>query len=141
MKCEINCILVFSSNYNLQIFFFKIYMYNFILCHWLLHVVVVLSHLYAAKVIVAVYDYLWNIMIIVMVRQSRNVLIRRSDGFIECTYYAYRLKQRKYFCPLKTLKYVKYCRPIVLSSFGIFLPTQDIGLFELKCYFYDFNIP
>ena len=54
---------------------------------------------------------------------------------------AYRLKQRKYFCPLKTLKYVNYCRPIVLSSFGIFLPTQDIGLFELKCYFYDFNVP
>ena len=56
-------------------------MYNFIICHWHLHVVV-LSHLYAAKVIVAIYDYLWNIMIIVMVRQSRNVLIRRSDGFI-----------------------------------------------------------
>ena len=63
-------------------------MYNFIICHFLLHVVV-LSHLYAAKVIVASYDYLWNIMIIVMVRQSRNVLIRRSDGFIECTHYAY----------------------------------------------------
>ena len=47
-------------------------MYSFIICHWLLHVVV-LSHLYAAKVIVAVYDYLWNIMIIVTVRQSRNV--------------------------------------------------------------------
>ena len=60
-------------------------MYNFIICHWLLHVVV-LSHLYAAKVIVTVYDYLWNIMIIVMVR---NVLIPRSDGFIECTHYAY----------------------------------------------------
>ena len=30
-------------------------MYNFIICHWLLHVVV-LSHLYAAKVTVAVYD-------------------------------------------------------------------------------------
>ena len=59
----------------------------FKICHWLLHVVV-LSHLYAAKskVIVAVYDYLWNIMIIVMVRQSHNVLIR-SDGFIECTHY------------------------------------------------------
>ena len=54
-------------------------MYNFIICHWLLHVVVVYSHMYVAKVIVAVYDYLWNIMIIVMVRQSRNVLIRRSD--------------------------------------------------------------
>ena len=63
-------------------------MYNFKICHWLLHVVV-LSHLYAAKVIVAVHDYLWNIMIIVMVRQSRNVLIRRIDGFIECTHYAY----------------------------------------------------
>ena len=63
-------------------------MYNFKICHWLLHVVV-LSHLYAAKVIVAVYDYLWNIMIIVMVRQSRNVLIGRSDGFIECTHYTY----------------------------------------------------
>ena len=63
-------------------------MYNFIICHWLLHVVV-LSHLYAAKVIVAVYDYLWNIMIIVMVHQSRDVLKRRSDRFIECTHYAY----------------------------------------------------
>ena len=58
-------------------------MYNFIICHWFFHVVVVLSHLYAAKVIVALYDLdLWNIMIFVMVRQSRNVLIRRSDGFI-----------------------------------------------------------
>ena len=71
-------------------------MYNYIICHWLLHVVV-LSHLYAAKVlacfhissILAVYDYHWNIMIIVMVRQSRNVLIQMSDGFIECTHYAY----------------------------------------------------
>ena len=63
-------------------------MYNFKICHWLLHVVV-LSHLYAAKVIVAVYDYLWNIMIIVMVRQRCNVLLRRSDGFTECTHYAY----------------------------------------------------
>ena len=63
-------------------------MYNFKICHWLLHVVV-LSHLYAAKVIVTVYDTLWNIMIIVMVRQSRNVLIQRSDAFIECTHYAY----------------------------------------------------
>ena len=63
-------------------------MYNFIICHWLLHVVV-LSRLYAAKVIVAINDYFWNIMIIVMFGQSRNVLIRRSDGFIECTHYAY----------------------------------------------------
>ena len=63
-------------------------MYNFIICHWLLHVVV-LSHLYTAKVIVAVYDYLWNIMIIVMVRQGHSVLTRRSEGFTECTHYAY----------------------------------------------------
>ena len=63
-------------------------MYNFIICHWLLNVVV-LSHLYATKVIVAVNDYLWNIMIIVMVHQSRDVLIRRSYRFIECTHYAY----------------------------------------------------
>ena len=31
-------------------------MYNFIICHWLLHVVV-LSHLYAAKVIVSSLEY------------------------------------------------------------------------------------
>ena len=48
-----------------------------------------LKLLYEAKVIVAVYVYLWNIMIIVMVRQIRNVLIRKSDGFIECTHDAY----------------------------------------------------
>ena len=36
-------------------------MYNFIICHWLFHVVV-LSHLYAAKVIVVVYDLEYHVI-------------------------------------------------------------------------------
>ena len=37
-------------------------------------------------------------------------------------FYRLSLSVMEYFCPLKTLKYVKYCRFIVLSSFRKFLP-------------------
>ena len=38
-------------------------------------------------------------------------------------FYRLNLSVMEYFCPLKTLKYVKYCRFIVLSSFRKFLPV------------------